>query len=103
GANAQPKLEKTKVTIGLPLITGTFLPLFLADEQGLFKEEGLEVELVAFRGGSDVARGLVAEAVDMATTAPASALAAIEADQDVKVFFGGFTMTPFSWYAKPEI
>ncbi|NQV56535.1 MAG: hypothetical protein HQ503_11810, partial [Rhodospirillales bacterium] len=49
-ANAEP--EKSKLTIGIPVLAGTFLPVYLAEDLGLYKNEGLEVKVLAFRGGS---------------------------------------------------
>lgn len=95
--------ETTDLTIGLSINDGTFLPIYLAEEAGFYKDEGLKVKIVAFRGGSDLTRGVVAESVQVGVAAPTSVLSAIAADQSVKVFFGGFNMTPFFWYALPSI
>jgi NitT/TauT family transport system substrate-binding protein len=96
-------LESSTVRMGISINDATFLPVYLAQEQGLFAAEGLEVELIVFRGGSDLTRALIADAVDIALAAPTSVLSAIEAGQDVKIFFGGFNQTPFDWYAVPGI
>lgn len=102
-AIAQDGPEKTDITIGLPVTTSTFLPLYLADEEGFFEEEGLNVEIVAFRGGTDLVRGMVAGAVDVGVTSLAGVSVGIAADQPIKVFYGGFNMVVFDWYAVPEI
>lgn len=103
GSNRAAALESTDVKIGISINDSTFLPLYLADEDGFFKEEGLDAEVVVFRGGSDLTMALVAEAVNIAIAAPTSVLAAITAGQDIKVFFGGFNHTPFYWYAVPPL
>jgi NitT/TauT family transport system substrate-binding protein len=100
---AQAKIETPDITIGVSITDSTFLPLYLAEDTGLFKAEGLNVKLIAFRGGSDLTRGLVAESVHIGVAAPTSVLAAIAAGEDVKVFFGGFNQMPFFWYAVPPI
>jgi NitT/TauT family transport system substrate-binding protein len=103
GALAQGALERTKLVVGLPLNTSTFLPLYLADEEGFFKREGIEVELVAFRGGTDLVRGMVAGAVQVGVGAFSEVTVGIEAGQNLKVFYGGFNMAVFDWYAVPRI
>lgn len=103
GALAQGALERTKMVVGLPLNTSTFLPLYLAEEEGFFKREGLDVELVAFRGGTDLVRGMVAGAVQVGVGAFSEVTVGIEAGQNLKVFYGGFNMTVFDWYAVPRI
>jgi NitT/TauT family transport system substrate-binding protein len=101
GARAAP--EMTSLTLGLPVTTSTFLPLYLAEEEGFFKDEGLDVKLVAFRGGTDLVRGMIAGAVQVGCTAFAGVSVGIKAKQPIKAFYGGFNMAIFDWYAVPSI
>ncbi|OGA95492.1 MAG: hypothetical protein A3E79_10695 [Burkholderiales bacterium RIFCSPHIGHO2_12_FULL_61_11] len=100
---AQGKPEKTSLTIGLPVTTSTLLPLYLAEEEGFFKNEGLDVKLVAFRGGSSMVMGLVADSVQVGVGALTGAMAGINVGQNLEVFYGGFNMAIFDWYAVPKI
>lgn len=97
------KPEMTKIRLGLPVITYTFLPLYLAVDQGLFKEEGLEVELVAFRGGADLIKAIVSNSVDIGLSSLAGVTLGIGAEQKMKAFYGGYNMPAFDWYAVPRI
>lgn len=94
---------QTEITIGLPVTTSTFLPLYMAAEEGYFEEEGLDVEVVAFRGGTDLVRGMIAGAVDVGVTSLAGVNVGIAAGQPLKAFYGGFNMAIFDWYATPDI
>ncbi|MHB2263755.1 ABC transporter substrate-binding protein [Aliihoeflea sp. PC F10.4] len=104
-ASAQPSgaPEQDSLTLGITLATPTFLPIFLAEEKGYFAEEGIDVRLTSFRGGSDLVRAMLAQSVDVGAASPASVIAAIQAGQDVKVFYGGFNQVPFEWYAEASI
>lgn len=102
-ALAQGKPEKADITIGLPVTTSTFLPIYLANEQGYFKKEGLNVKIVAFHGGTDLVRGMIAGAVDVGVSALAEITVGIKAGQPLRVFYGGFNMTVFDWYAVKSI
>lgn len=95
--------EKTDVTIGLPVTTSTFLPIYLAEKDGLFKKHGLNVKLVTFHGGTDLVRGMIAGAVDVGVTALAGVSLGIAAGQPIKAFYGGFNMAVFEWYATKDI
>lgn len=95
--------ETQKLTIGLSVNDSTFLPIYLSETSGFFKQEGLNVSVLAFRGGSDLTRALVAKSVHIGVAAPTSVLAAISAGEEVRVFYGGFTQTPFFWFAAPPI
>ncbi|MFZ9500896.1 MAG: ABC transporter substrate-binding protein [Beijerinckiaceae bacterium] len=97
------KIETPKLTIGLSVNDSTFLPIYLAEVAEFYKQEGLNVSVLAFRGGSDLTRALVARSVHIGVAAPTSVLAAISAGEDVRVFYGGFVQTPFFWFAAPPI
>ena len=44
--------QLTKVTVGNNAISGNGLPAWMAIESGIFRKNGLEVQLVYFRGGT---------------------------------------------------
>ena len=98
-ALAQDKPEKTDITIGLAVTVPTMLPVFLALDEGYFKEEGLNVKIIAFSGGTDLVRAMIAGSVDVGLSGLASVTVGIKADQPLKVFYGGFNMVMFEWYA----
>ncbi len=103
-ARAQAKKpENPDLTIAVSVTDSTFLPIYIAEDAGLFKAEGLNPKLLSFHGGSDLTRAVVAGSVQIGLASPTSVLSAIGAGQDVKVFFGGFNQAPFSWYAVPSI
>ena len=52
--------QLTKVTVGNNAISGNGLPAWMAIESGIFRKNGLEVQLVYFRGGTITAMALVA-------------------------------------------
>jgi len=97
------KPENPDLTIAVSVTDSTFLPIYLAEDAGLFKAEGLNPKLLSFHGGSDLTRAVVAGSVQIGLASPTSVLSAISAGQNVKVFFGGFNQAPFSWYAVPAI
>lgn len=90
--------EQENVTLGITLATSTFLPIFVAEDQGYFADEGLNVKIASFKGGSDLVRAMLADAVDVGAAAPGGVIAAMQAGQDLKVFYGGFNQVPFEWY-----
>lgn len=95
--------EKKKIIIGLPVTAATFLPLYLAEDEGFLKEEGLEVKILAFRGGSALVKAMIAGNVDIGLTSLAGVNIGIAAKQPLKAFYAGFNMAIFDWYAVPSI
>src|SRR3954452_18007697 len=68
-ANAQAP-EKSKVSIG---VGGKslfyYLPLTIAERQGYFKAEGLDVEILDFPGGAKALQALIGGSVDVVSGA----------------------------------
>lgn len=63
-------LEKPRITLGVggkQLLY--YLPLTIAERQGYFKEEGLDVTIVDFKGGSQSLQALVGGSADVVTGA----------------------------------
>jgi NitT/TauT family transport system substrate-binding protein len=91
------------ITVGLPVHDSSYAPVYLAVDKGFFAEEGVEVELVAFSSGSDLAKALIGGSIDIANSALSETVSAVQEGQPVKAFWGGMNMTPFEWWARPPI
>ncbi len=69
-AQAQAKLEKSKVSIAVGGKAGFYyLPLTIAERLGYFKDEGLEVEISDFEGGSKALQAVVGGSADVVSGA----------------------------------
>jgi NitT/TauT family transport system substrate-binding protein len=91
------------ITLGLPVQATTLAPVYLANDKNLWKDHGLTVKVVTFKGDAELAKAVLSGDVDVAVGSLAGPLTATEAGQDVKVIYGGFDMTAFAWYAVPDI
>src|SRR5262249_15997553 len=104
GTAANPAgLEQPRINVGIISGTATFVPLYLAVDDGLFAREGLQVELLPFRGGSDLIKAVVAGSADVGVVSLAEVASGIAAGQPLKAFYGGFNVPAFDWYAVPSI
>jgi NitT/TauT family transport system substrate-binding protein len=99
GGNA---LEQTQIDVGLSLKVLAFLPAYVARAQGFWEEEGLDVNIIEFKGDADVVQALAGDAVDVNVGALQGALNMIKGGQDVKVVWGGMNVADFSWYMQPQ-
>ena len=52
--------QLTKLTIGSNTLSGSGLPAWVAKDAGIFRKNGLDVQIVYFRGGTITAMALVA-------------------------------------------
>jgi len=93
------QLEKTRLTIGIAVPGATYLPVYLAVHEGLLSKEGIQAELLEFRGGGDLIKALVAGSVDVGVVGLAEVMTGIDAGQPLKAFYGGFNVPDFDWYA----
>lgn len=97
-AQAQP----TKVRAVHPSVDVMYLPAFLAQTRGIFKEEGLEAELILMLGARSGIQALVSGDVHFVMQLGA-ALSAIWSGADLKVLAQMTNMLPYSLIVRPEI
>jgi ABC-type nitrate/sulfonate/bicarbonate transport system substrate-binding protein len=102
GSGAQG-IEQPHLKVAIISVTATYVPLYLAVDDGLFAKEGLQVELLPFRGGSDLIKAVVAGSADVGVVSLAEVASGIAAGQKLKAFYGGFNVPAFDWYAIPSI
>jgi NitT/TauT family transport system substrate-binding protein len=93
--------ERTTIRIGLPVDASTFLPVYLAAERTA-QEEGLTIEIYAFRGDAEVAQALAADSVDVDVASVNNLINMLTAGQPVTGFYAGFHQASFSWHVRPE-
>jgi len=96
-------LEKTHLTIGLAVPGATYLPLYVGVDEGTFAKQGIQAEVVEFRGGSDLIKAVVSGSVDIGVVSLAEILSGIDAGQPLKAFYAGFNIPNFDWYAVSSI
>ena len=61
-------LEKPHLTIGLSVPGATYLPLYVAVDEGTFAKQGIQADLVEFRGGADLIKAAVSGSVTRASS-----------------------------------
>jgi NitT/TauT family transport system substrate-binding protein len=102
-ASSGDKKQDMSITVGLPVHDASYAPVYLAADKGFFKEEGLDVKLVAFQSGSDLGKAVIGGSVEIANSAMSEMVIGINQRQPLKAFWGGMNMLSFSWWARPPI
>jgi NitT/TauT family transport system substrate-binding protein len=97
-AQAQP----TRIRAAYPSVDVQYLPAYIAQTNGFFKEEGLEVELIVMRGARSGVQALVSGDVQFGL-ALGAAFSAIWSGADLKILGQMTNMLPFSLIVRPEI
>jgi NitT/TauT family transport system substrate-binding protein len=103
-ASAVPARSQTvtNLNVGTAVDSPTQLPLYLAITH-TFKAQGLNVNMLSFRGDTEVAQALAGNSIDIALASSSGLLNLVTADQGVIGFYGGFNQADFSWIAQPSI
>jgi NitT/TauT family transport system substrate-binding protein len=96
------KPEITDVKVGIPLDATSYLPLYIA-LQRTWKEQGLNVQLLAFRGDSETSQALAGDSIQVNCGSLTGLINLINAGQPVIGFYGGFNLAGFEWYGQPQM
>jgi NitT/TauT family transport system substrate-binding protein len=94
--------EKPRLTLGIPVDAASFLPVYVATAR-TFKEQGLTVELISFRGDAEVAQALAGNSIDISLQSLDGLINLINAGQDVRGFYAGFYQSDFAFLAQPRV
>lgn len=89
--------DTTQLTVALPVdICLATWPFHVADREGLFAQEGIEISLQGLDGSSSAIQATLAGRAQMAVTAPADLLAAAGAGADVTAWYSVYQELPFA-------
>ena len=97
-----PRPEKARLTMGIPLDAASFMPVYVAAAR-TWKQQGLDVELISFRGDAEVSQALAGGSIDLSLQSLDGLINLINAGQPVKGFYAGFYQSDFAWLAQPQI
>jgi ABC-type nitrate/sulfonate/bicarbonate transport system substrate-binding protein len=94
--------ERSRLTLGIPLDAASFTPVYVATAR-TFKPQGLDVEVISFRGDAEVAQALAGDSIDLSLQSLDGLINLINAGQGVRGFYAGFHQSDFAWLARREI
>lgn len=97
-----PVTGQTRIVVGLSSVNIAFLPVYVTQEKGFFKDEGLEVLLVMFNAGSTNLQALIGGDVQIMGSAFVETIGGRAAGVDIKNFWGICNLMPFQLYSQPD-
>ena len=101
-AAALGPIEKPRLTLGIPLDAASFTPVYVAAAR-TWKPQGLDIELISFRGDAEVAQALAGDSIDISLQSLDGLINLINSGQPVRGFYAGFYQSDFTWYAQSRI
>ena len=96
-----PAAAQTKILVGLSSVNIAFLPVYVSQEKGFFKDEGQDVLFVMFNAGSTNLQALVGGDIQIMGSAFVETIGGRAAGFDVKNFWGICNLMPFQLYSQP--
>lgn len=97
-----PSQSTAKIVVGLSSVNVAFLPVYVTEAKGFFKDEGLDVLLVLFNAGATNLQALIGGDVQIMGSAFVETIGGRAAGVDVKNFWGICNIMPFQLYSQPE-
>src|SRR5262249_54956232 len=91
-----------RLLIGLSSVNVAFLPVYVTEDRGFFKDEGLDVLLVLFNAGATNLQALVGGDIQIMGSAFVETIGGRGAGFDVKTFWGICNLMPFQLYSQPD-
>lgn len=92
-----------RIVVGVSTVNVAFLPVYLTQDKGFFKDEGLDVLLVMFNAGATNLLALIGGDVQiMAGGVPETVLARAKGG-DIKNFWAISNVMPFQIYGSPSM
>ncbi|MEK6562599.1 MAG: ABC transporter substrate-binding protein, partial [Candidatus Binatota bacterium] len=96
-----PAIGAAKIIVGISSVNIAFLPVYVTQEKGFFKDEGLDVLFVMFNAGSTNLQALIGGDIQIMGSAFVETIGGRAAGFDVKNFWGICNLMPFQLYSQP--
>ena len=94
-AHAQPATRKVSLALWSKPIT-EIAHLLAEEEQGFFRKQGIELQLIPGAGGGDAIRNLLSGQADVAFTDPGSLFAALDKGEKLRVIYDIYPQNVFN-------
>jgi NitT/TauT family transport system substrate-binding protein len=97
-----PSRSVAKIIVGLSSVNVAFLPVYVTEAKGFFKDEGLDVLLVLFNAGATNLQAMIGGDVQIMGSAFVETIGGRAAGIDIKNFWGVSNIMPFQLYSQPD-
>ena len=95
--------QLSKVTVGYASTSGGQLPAWMAKDSGIFRNNGLDVQLVYFRGGTPATMALLARQTPISQVSGPLIVNASLRGADTVMIAGGNVVSEYWLMSRPEI
>ncbi len=93
----------TKVTIGVEFINARLAGLWVAEKEGFFKKQGLDISTVNISGGTQGVQAMVGGELDLSFSAPAATIPAVAAGAQILEIMPTTSTMPYYLVGAPTV
>src|SRR5690349_24275302 len=92
-----------RLVVGVSTVNISFLPIYVTQDKGLFKDEGLDVLVVMFNAGATNLQAMIGGDVQIMAGGVPETVLARAGGADIKNFWAISNLMPFQIYGSPAI
>jgi len=92
-----------RIVVGVSTVNVAFLPIYLTQDKGFFKDEGLEVLVVMFNAGATNLQAMIGGDVQIMAGGVPETVLARASGVDIKNFWAISNLMPFQIYGSPKL
>jgi NitT/TauT family transport system substrate-binding protein len=95
--------QMTEVNMGIAFVNARVAPLWVAEKEGFFRKNGIDIKLTNIPGGTQVAQALLSGGIDISFADPSSTISAIAAGAQLVEVMAITTIMPYYLVGAPEV
>jgi len=92
-----------RIVVGVSTVNVAFLPIYLTQDKGFFKDEGLDVLVVMFNAGATNLQAVIGGDVQIMAGGVPETVLARASGVDIKNFWAISNLMPFQIYGRPNM
>jgi NitT/TauT family transport system substrate-binding protein len=96
-------LVDARIVVGVSTVNVAFLPIYLTQDKGFFKDEGLDVLVVMFNAGATNLQAVIGGDVQIMAGGVPETVLARAGGVDIKNFWAISNLMPFQIYGSPKL
>jgi NitT/TauT family transport system substrate-binding protein len=95
--------QMTEVNMGIAFVNARVAPLWVAEKEGFFRKNGIDIKLTNIPGGTQGAQALLSGGIDISFADPSSTISAIAAGAQLVEVMAITTIMPYYLVGAPEV
>ena len=102
-ASSKLREADARIVVGVSTVNVAFLPVYLTQDKGFFKDEGLDVLVVMFNAGATNLQAMIGGDVQIMAGGVPETVLARAGGLDIKNFWAISNVMPFQIYGRPNM